>query len=133
MSEILMYFDGASKGNRGVSGAGYWIVCGNKSYGGYKFLGNATNNVAEYNGLILGLKNLPKNEELCIKVHGDSKLVIEQIKGNWKVKAEHLKPLWSEATDLIKEFKDISFIHIDRSLNSKADELANIAITTYNN
>ena len=125
-----MYFDGASKGNPGNSGAAYWIKCGDTSYGEYKFLGNQTNNVAEYSGLILGLKSLMKYREQSIKVHGDSKLVIEQMKGNWKVRAPNLIPLWKEANELIKNFKDIEFIHIDRSLNAKADALANIAVNT---
>jgi len=126
--DVELYFDGASKGNGGPSGAGYWVKCEDSSYGGYKFLGNATNNVAEYNGLILGLKNLGKYREHQIKVYGDSKLVICQMNRIWKVKAEHLILLWNEAQELIKDFKDISFIHIDRSLNSKADLLANLAI-----
>jgi ribonuclease HI len=128
--EILMYFDGASKGNPGPSGAACWIKHGSTSYGEYKFLGTQTNNVAEYSGLILGLKNLSNHQESSIKVHGDSKLVIEQMKGNWQVKAENLKPLCEEARTLIKGFKDIQFIHIARSLNSKADTLANIAVNT---
>ncbi len=129
MAEILMYFDGASKENPGNSGAGYWINNGSSSHGGYKYLGIKTNNEAEYNGLILGLKNLPISEH-SVKVYGDSKLVIQQMKGIYKVKAENLKPLWKEAQELIKNFKKIEFIHIDRSLNSKADNLANIAVTT---
>lgn len=129
--EVLMYFDGASKGNPGDSGAAYWVKYGDTSYGEYKFLGIQTNNEAEYSGLILGLKNLSKEyREQTIKVHGDSKLVIEQMKGKWKVKAENLKPLWDEAQELIKDLKDIQFIHIDRSLNSKADSLANMAVRT---
>jgi ribonuclease HI len=134
IAKISMYFDGASKGNHtghpGPSGGAYWIQCDETSYGGYKFLGNQTNNVAEYSGLIFGLKNLVKYNERSISVYGDSKLVIEQMKGNWKVRAPNLLPLWNEAQTLIKDFKDITFIHIDRSLNSKADELANIAVNT---
>jgi ribonuclease HI len=129
---ILMYFDGASKGNPGPAGAACWINDGTSSYGEYKFLGDQTNNVAEYSGVILGLKNLnlSKYKEHPIKVYGDSKLVIEQMKGNWKVKAANLLPLWQEAQELIKDFEHIEFIHIDRSLNSKADALANIAVNT---
>lgn len=128
--EILVYFDGASKGNPGPSGSAYWIKNGETSYGEYKFIGYQTNNFAEYSGLILSLKNLDKYKDQTIKVHGDSKLVIEQIKGKWKIKAENLIPLWKEAHELIKDFKDIEFIHIDRSLNSKADALANMAVKT---
>ncbi len=130
MTEISMYFDGASKGNGGPSGAAYWINCGSSSYGEYKFIGDQTNNVAEYSGLILGLKSLEKYKNETIKVHGDSKLVIEQMKGAWKVRSPNLLLLWKEAQNLIKDFKDIEFIHIDRSLNSKADSLANIAVNT---
>lgn len=127
---IKMYFDGASKGNPGPSGGAYWIEEEDKSYGGYKFLGHQTNNYAEYNGLILGLKMLSIHSDKKIKVYGDSKLVIEQMKCNWKVKSEGIIPLFKEAQELIKNFDDISFIHIDRSLNKKADTLANIAVTT---
>jgi ribonuclease HI len=134
MTEIQMYFDGASKGNHtgnpGPSGAACWIIHNSNEYGEYKFLGLQTNNVAEYSGLILGLKNLVCYKDCKIKVYGDSKLVIEQMKKNWKIKAIGLIPLWNEAQELIKDFKDIEFIHIDRSLNSKADNLANIAVST---
>jgi ribonuclease HI len=129
-TEILMYFDGSSKSNGGPSGAGYWVDLKETSYGGYKFLGNTTNNEAEYNGLIIGLKAISNMKNKKIIVHGDSKLVIEQMKGKWKINAPNLKPLWEEAQELIKDFKNISFIHIDRSLNSKADKLANIAVNT---
>jgi ribonuclease HI len=129
--QVYMYFDGASKGNPGPSGAAYWVKLENTSYGEYKFLGNEqTNNFAEYSGLILGLKNLDKYRDQNIKVHGDSKLVIEQMKGKWKVNSPNLIPLWQEAQELIKDFKNIEFIHIDRSLNSKADILANMAVNT---
>ena len=130
MSQIEMFFDGASKRNPGLSGAAFWITHGDRSYGEYKFLGIKTNNEAEYNGLILGLKSLLKHRTCTIKVVGDSKLIIEQMKGKWKINAPNLKPLWQEAQDLAKQFTDIEFIHIDRSLNSKADTLANIAVNT---
>lgn len=127
---ILMYFDGASKGNGGSSGAAFWIKEGNESYGSYKFLEDQTNNYAEYSGLILGLEYLnDKKGDKKIKIHGDSKLVIEQMKGKWKVKAPNLIPLWSKAQELIKD-KDIEFIHIERNLNSQADMLANMAVNT---
>ena len=126
---IKIYFDGASKSNPGLAGAGCWIEQGTTSYGKYKFLGTQTNNEAEYNALILGLSKHKIHKEQVIIVYGDSKLVIEQMKGNWKVKAENLKPLWKEAQELIKDLK-IQFVHIDRSLNSKADKLANIAVIT---
>jgi ribonuclease HI len=126
---MKLYFDGAAKNNgRGPAGAGWSLEDGpfpNRE--GYKFLGRATNNEAEYQGLIEGLKDI--NPQVSnLKVYGDSKLVIEQMKGNWKVKAANLKPLWREATELAKQFSQIEFIWIKRDLNSKADAMANLAI-----
>ena len=86
--DILMYFDGSSKGNPGPSGAAYVVNNGLISYEGYKFLGIQTNNEAEYNGLILGLKSLLEYKERVVKIYGDSNLVIEQMKGNWQIKAQ---------------------------------------------
>ena len=136
---IQLYFDGGSKNNGSddsVAGCGYYVSYSDNSktsYGGYKFLGHATNNEAEYAGLINGLKTLLSSQpdELC--VYGDSKLVIEQMKGSWKVRAPNLIPFWAEAQSLVKQFKKIEFKHIDRSLNSKADQLANLAISSKSN
>jgi ribonuclease HI len=130
---IELYFDGASKSNPGPAGCGYYIKYADNtktSYGGYKFLGNATNNEAEYSGLINGLATLVSTDPDTLIVHGDSKLVIEQMKGTWKVRAQNLVPYWTEAQTLSKKFKKIEFKHIDRSLNSKADQLANLSIKT---
>lgn len=128
--KINLYFDGASKKNPGKAGSAYYVEDGDSSYGGYKYLGIATNNEAEYNGLILGLKAIAKFTKYEVVVHGDSKLVIEQMKGKWKVKAENLKPLWEECKTLSNEFENISFKWIDRSKNKEADALANVAIVT---
>lgn len=132
--EISIYFDGASKGNGGASGAGYYVSSeGIKCIKGYKFLGNQTNNQAEYNALILGLQSVLVYCNEPVKVYGDSKLVIEQMKGNWKVKAVNMVPLWKTAKELAKKFSDIEFIHIDRGLNTIADSLANKAVETMSN
>ena len=91
---IELYFDGASRGNGSTNqtaGCGWYIKYDNTDNtdiapsGGYKFLDNATNNEAEYSGLISGLEALSGTDQE-IKVYGDSKLVIEQMKNNWKVK-----------------------------------------------
>ena len=123
-----LYFDGASKGNPGPSGCGWYIKSGGTEtpLKGYKYLDITTNNVAEYSGLIEGLKHIGNSEHL--KIYGDSKLVIEQMKGTYKVKAPHLIPLWREAQNIVKKIKKVEFIHIDRSLNAIADQLANFAV-----
>jgi ribonuclease HI len=144
METIYLYFDGASKGNGGESGCGCVVKFDEGEDGiikqgcGYKYLGTKTNNEAEYSALLLGFNlvlsleytDMVKPENIHINVYGDSKLVIEQMKGKWQVKAENLKPLWEEATKLSKQFKSVTFKHIDRSLNTEADRLANQAVTT---
>jgi len=135
--QVILFFDGGSRGNPGPAGAGYWITNGDTPHGGYKYLGHQTNNVAEYNGLILGLEQLSTlqkshslDSELSVKIYGDSKLVIEQCKGNWKIKAPHLVPLHRSVLDLLKGFKNVEFTHVLRHLNTNADAMANMAIDT---
>ena len=122
---MKLYFDGASRGNPGEAGCGWVLEIGGifPPRQGSKYLGRATNNEAEYQGLIEGLSALKPCGGL--KVYGDSKLVIEQVTGNWKVKAENLKPLCAKAQELAKEFENIEFIWIKRSENSQADAMAN--------
>ena len=132
-----MFFDGASKGNPGKAGCGAVINETNQNnqiiWKGHKYLGISTNNVAEYNGLILGLEEAKRLNinELIIK--GDSKLVIEQMKGNYKVNAPHLIPLYKRAKELepkaeLKEALKVSYEYIPRKENAIADQLANDAI-----
>ncbi len=134
---INLFFDGASKSNPGIAGCGYFIEFVNDqgnivhSFGGYKYLGTKTNNEAEYMALISGLLSIQKlsaHENKEINVYGDSRLVIEQVQGNWKINAINLQPLCEESKILASRFKKIKFEHIDRSLNSKADYYANMAI-----
>jgi ribonuclease HI len=86
----------------------------------------------QYSALILGLRYLVnsdmKEEINSLKVFGDSKLVIEQIKGSYKVKSKTLLPLYEEAKALIGEFPTAELFHIPRELNARADELSNIAM-----
>ncbi len=124
---VKLFFDGASKFNGKDSGAG-WIIRENEKEDvkGCKFLGNGTNNEAEYKALIYGLKSC--NGHKNISVYGDSLLVINQMKGLWKVKAKNLIPLYNEAIESAKLFEKIEFTHIERSLNKDADLMANLSI-----
>jgi len=122
MDSGILYFDGCSKGNPGPSGSGA-IIEGHWS--GSEYVGVTTNNVAEYKGLILGLKHLRiicKDSKIIIK--GDSMLVINHMTGKYKVKAPHLIPLYNEAKELIQDM-DIIFVYIPREENKEADRLAN--------
>lgn len=123
-------FDGASKGNPGLSGAGAVIYEEDKEiWTEAHFIGNdRTNNEAEYIGLILGLR---KAIELNIKdllVEGDSMLIIKQMNGEYKVTSDRLEPLHKTAKSLESQFDKIFYNHIYRKDNKRADELANIAI-----
>jgi ribonuclease HI len=129
-TEYVLYFDGASKGNPGISGIGMVIYKnGNELWCESVLLQDCfTNNQAEYYALIYGLDkaiHLKINE---IQVYGDSKLVINQMNGIYKVKNEALTFLHKKAVELSKLFDNIQFTHIYREHNKRADELANLSI-----
>ena len=129
--EHKLQFDGCSKSNPGIAGAGAVIYKFNKEISTrIQFVGNSsTNNEAEYTGLIIGLKNAINLGIKELIVEGDSLLVINQMNGIYKVKSENLIELYKEAANLKKQFDYISFKHIYRSSNKRADELSNLAIT----
>lgn len=128
--ERTLYFDGASKGNPGLAGAGVVIYEGDgdiEVYSESVFVGlKETNNVAEYTGLITGLKAALNMGATRLNVKGDSDLIIKQMNGAYKVKSPNLIELYEEATQLAKQFETITFVHVYRHLNKRADELANI-------
>ena len=134
--EYILMFDGGSRGNPGLSGAGFVIYKETIEIAcGYRYLGKATNNIAEYSALILGLEaaNIIGIKKLVIK--GDSKLVLLQVSGDWCVKSDQLKPLCKKAVSLIHKFSDTRNEHVKRNFNKRADELANEAMnkqSTYN-
>lgn len=131
--DLVMRFDGASKGNPGVSGAGAVIYKNDAElWSGYTFVGEKeTNNVAEYHGLILGLTNAIELNIKNLIVEGDSQLVIKQMNGDYKVNSENLKKLYMAAKQLEKSFDKIIYNHIYREKNGKADQLSNLAIQKY--
>jgi ribonuclease HI len=127
---FFMYTDGASRGNPGLSGAGVVILNSNQKIikKGKKFLGSITNNQAEYQALILGLKLALSLDIKNLKVNLDSELVVKQIKGLYKVKKIELQKLLQEVLNLNKKFDQVNFYHIKREFNKEADSLANLAI-----
>ena len=129
--EYKLQFDGCSKSNPGIAGAGAVIYRFNEEISNkIQFLGNnTTNNVAEYIGLIIGLKEAITLGIKSIIVEGDSLLVIKQLKGEYKVKSENLINLYNEAKQLSTKFDYISFKHIYRDDNKRADELSNLAVS----
>ncbi|XP_058773170.1 uncharacterized protein LOC131647277 isoform X2 [Vicia villosa] len=125
-----LHFDGASKGNPGLAGAGAILRAddGSKVYRLREGVGTATNNVAEYRALILGLKQALKKgfKHVCVK--GDSLLVCNQIQGLWKVKNQNMSYLCNEAKELKNKFLSFKINHILREYNRDADTQANRAV-----
>lgn len=138
MSIHTLEFDGASRGNPGLAGAGAVLIEADSLtrrivWQSSSFVGeNCTNNEAEYRGLILGLGECLKRRFQNISVMGDSELVIKQIVGEYKVRSQRLKPLHAEAVHLLSQFTNPpSFRWIPREENSLADQIANEAIDAY--
>jgi ribonuclease HI len=124
-----LYFDGCSKGNPGIAGIGVVLYEDNKQIWTLSScIGVATNNVAEYSALINGLEYALLQNIDTLKVFGDSMIVINQMKGIYKVKSENLTELYNRANNMAKQFKEISFQHVYRDKNKVADKLANLGI-----
>ena len=127
---LKLYVDGASRGNPGEAGAGFYILDegGNELLKGMRFLGRMTNNAAEYHALILGLREALGIGGTSIEIYTDSELVAKQMKGIYNVRNRQLKKLHREAIALSNKFHRYEIIPIRRGDNRKADRLANEAI-----
>lgn len=121
-----LFTDGGSRGNPGPAAAGYYIEFedGRNASGG-KYLGTQTNNQAEYQALILGLKTCLSLEITQISVKMDSELIVKQLTGKYRVKESTLKPLFSQILALTNKFKSFNIVHIPRAENECADALVN--------
>jgi probable phosphoglycerate mutase len=127
---ITAYFDGGARSNPGPAGYGVYIVDdqGNVLAELHGSLGIATNNIAEYRGLIAALQWAVDHGVTEITVKGDSLLIIEQMRGNYKVKNEGLKPLHMQARMLVMQIGNVKFAHVPREQNKDADRLSNVAM-----
>ena len=127
---ITAYFDGGSRGNPGLAGWGAYIANDDGTVLAELSgaLGVATNNVAEYYGLIAALQWAADNDVTTLAVKGDSLLLVEQMRGNYKVKNEGLKPLHMKARMLVMQIGNVSFAHVPREKNKDADRLSNVGM-----
>ena len=127
---ITAYFDGGSRGNPGPAGWGAYIVADDGTVLAELSgaLGVATNNVAEYTGLIAALQWAADNDVTAMAVKGDSLLIVEQMRGNYRVKNEGLKPLHMKARMLVMQIGNVSFAHVPREKNNDADRLSNVGM-----
>lgn len=126
----VLHFDGGSRGNPGPAAWGFTLAdaTGTPLAAEGGAIGVATNNVAEYGGLIAGLERALELGVRDLAVHGDSKLVIEQMAGRWKVKAPGLRDLHVRARGLAARFDSITYAHVRRGGNTEADRLVNVAL-----
>lgn len=125
----ILHSDGGARGNPGPAGVGYVLVFEDgREVTGNDYIGDATNNQAEYKALLSGITRAKKEgvEELECKL--DSELVVRQMTGEYRVKDPELKPLAEEVKTLAAGFAQIAFTHVPREENKKADQLVNEAI-----
>lgn len=128
---VLIFTDGAARGNPGPAGCGAVILDedGTIIEKHHQYIGTATNNIAEYKALILGLTEVKKFKKVTeIRCYADSKLMVEQVNGNYKVKNQALIELHGQVRNLVFELPPAQFFYIPREKNKEADKLANIAI-----
>jgi ribonuclease HI len=130
MKRVIVNVDGGSRGNPGPAGIAAVATdpSGEVLAERSETIGVATNNVAEYRALLLGIelaKELGADEAEFV---GDSMLIVEQVKGKWKVKQEHLQPLHTKVRDALRGLESWSIRHVKRDENTRADELLNEAL-----
>jgi ribonuclease HI len=127
---ITAYIDGGARGNPGPAGYGAHIVddAGNIVAELHGALGIATNNVAEYNGLLAALQWALERGVSALHVKADSLLLVEQMRGNYRVKNSGLIPLFQRARGLVARIGHVTFEHIPREQNTDADRLSNLGM-----
>lgn len=130
MKRAVLYADGAARGNPGPAGAGAALLDedGRLVAEVMRYIAHTTNNVAEYTALIIGLEAAREHDVQDLEIRMDSKLVVEQMNGNWKIKHPNLRPLAMQAGALLASFPKRLIRHIPREQNTTADALANRAI-----
>jgi ribonuclease HI len=127
---ITAYIDGGARGNPGPAGYGVRLEDPDggllaELHGG---LGIATNNIAEYNGLLAALRYAAEHGHRRVRIKADSELLVKQMRGEYRVKNEGLKPLFLEAIRLIRAVGDVTFEHVRREFNKEADRLSNLGM-----
>ena len=129
-AEIVAYIDGGARGNPGPAGYGVRIETadGQLIEEFSQSIGVATNNVAEYQGLLAALEWARSRQRSAVHVRSDSQLLVQQMLGNYKVRHPALQPLHAKAQLLAHQIGRVSFEHVRREANQHADRLANAAM-----
>jgi ribonuclease HI len=127
---VVAYIDGGARGNPGPAGYGVHIQSSDGSvlHQLHGALGIATNNVAEYNGLLAALQWAVSNNVPRLHIRADSELLVKQMRGEYKVKNPGLQPLYVRARLLAAELDHVTFEHVRREYNKEADRLSNLGM-----
>jgi len=132
MRTIKIFTDGGSRGNPGPAAAAFVVYEGDlKIKEGKKYLGVNTNNFAEYQALLMAFNELSslfdrnEKEKCSFEFYLDSQLVVNQLKGLYKIKSTSLRPLAIKIKKMEREYEMLKFIHVKRELNKEADALVN--------
>ena len=127
---IVAYIDGGARGNPGPAGYGVRIEDqqGELLDEFHGFLGSATNNVAEYHGLVAALRYAQEHGHRSVRIKSDSELLVKQMRGEYRVKNPGLQPLYLQARTLADALDRVAYEHVRREQNEHADRLANIAM-----
>src|SRR3954462_8789921 len=127
---LVLEFDGGSRGNPGPAGIGIVLRAADRTplvtLG--RFIGRATNNVAEYRALITAMEKARELGASDILIRGDSELIIKQMRGEYRVKHPDMKELYEQAQSLVSQFDKVKIEHNLRHKNELADKLANLAM-----
>lgn len=135
MEKIVVYTDGGSRGNPGPAALGIYIETLGKRYGEY--LGEKTNNEAEYAAILFALKKIKaltgkaKAKETMVECRMDSELACRQLNHKYKIENEKLQPLFLVIWNLVLDFGSVVFVHVPREENTIADAEVNKALDTY--
>jgi ribonuclease HI len=130
---LLVYCDGGSRGNPGPAAIGAVILDADASPPRRlatvsERIGEATNNVAEYQALIRALERASEFDARAVRVRADSELLVRQLEGRYRVKNAGLKPLYERARALLAEYEEVDLAHVRREQNVDADALVNAAL-----
>lgn len=130
---LVLHIDGAARGNPGPAGIG--VVLSDEA-GAFReehqaYIGETTNNVAEYEALLCGLRKARELDFAAVKVYSDSELLVRQIRGDYRVKNPRLRVLYDQVQNLLGSFGAFEIAHVRREMNARADLLANRAIDVF--
>jgi ribonuclease HI len=130
---MIVACDGAARGNPGPAGIGVQVTTDDGEVVGEiaRGIGEATNNVAEYTAVIEGLTLARELGARSVTLRSDSQLLIKQLSALYRVKAQHLRPLFERARSLAASFERVAFEHVPRERNAEADRLANDGVDAW--